>query len=137
VRLSAVTLSVALPAADAARLAGDLPRGAVVWGPLPLMRFRVCPAMPAGGCTGCGGAPQLTDRRGVRWTVLCAEKQYSRLLNPVPLDLSGRDLPGIDYRLCYFTAESAADCAGVVDRFLRGGRPTGPHTTGMAFSRLL
>ncbi len=134
--LSALTVSFEIPMSAVKSLGGGIKRGAAVYGYLPLMRFRNCPVRANVGCAACGGNGSLTDRKGVLFPVECGEKRYSTLLNSVPLDIAGRDDPA-DFRLLWFTRETAAECGQVIGRFLRGERAGGPHTGGLYYRRLL
>ena len=88
------------------------------------------------GCLGCDGRRQLTDRQGEKFTVLCHGKQFSSLLNPVPLYVSDRDLGGLDFQLAYFTTEDAETCRAVAARMaarepFSGRRTLGPYCRSM------
>lgn len=134
--LSALTVSFELPISAAQNLGGGICRGAVAYGYLPLMRFRNCPVRAHIDCAACGRNGSLTDRKGVSFPVECGEKSFSTLLNSVPLDMAGRDDPA-DFRLLWFTKESADACARVIGRFARGERTDEPHTGGLYYRKLL
>lgn len=134
--LAALTVSFELPIGAVKSLGGGIRRGAVAYGYLPLMRFRNCPVRAHIGCAACGQNGSLIDRKGVSFPVECGQKCFSTLLNSVPLDMAGRDDPA-DFRLLWFTKESADDCARVIGRFERGERTDAPHTGGLYYRRLL
>ena len=134
--LESLTVSFELPMSAVKALGGAIPRGIAAYGSLPLMRFRNCPVRANQGCAVCGGRGELTDRKGVRFPVECGERRYASLLNSVPLDIAGRDDPA-DFRLLWFTRESAPACAGVIERFRRGEKSDGPHTGGLYYRKLL
>ena len=115
-------------------LGGELPRGILAYGFLPLMRLRACPAKA--GCASCGGSPELTDRRGVRFPLLCHGKQYTTLLNSVPLYIGDKAWGGADYAVLYFTRESREACREVLDLFRQGGTPDFPRTNGLYYRTL-
>ena len=119
------------------RLGGRIPRGIVAYGRLPLMLFRCCPMQGKKGCLGCDGRRQLTDRQGEKFTVLCHRKQYSSLLNPVPLYVSDRDLRDLDFQLAYFTVEDAGICRAVAERMAAGAPFEGRRTLGPYFRSML
>ena len=121
----------------AGKLGGTIPRGIIAYGRLPLMLFRCCPMQGKKGCLGCDGRRQLTDRQGERFTVLCHRKQYSSLLNPVPLYVSDRDLRGLDFQLAYFTVEDAGSCRAVAARMVAGAPFEGSRTLGPYFRSML
>ena len=134
--LASLTASFELPMGALRALGGAVPLGAAAYGRLPMMRYRNCPVRANIGCAACGGAGRLTDRRGIGFDVECGGKQFSTLLNSVPLDIAGRDDPA-DFRLLWFTREDRAACAAVIDRFRRDEKPDGPHTGGLYYRKLL
>ncbi len=115
----------------------QIPFGLLTYGSLPLMKFRACPGKAAGGCRACGGVRTLRDRTGADFRLLCREKQYSELLNCVPLYTADRLRPPLDFETLYFTAESGEACAEIAEA-CRDGRPIAePHTAGLYFRKLL
>lgn len=129
-------LSPEIRLAGVDKLGGGIPRGIVAYGHLPLMLYRCCPMQGKKGCLGCDGRRQLTDRQGEKFTVLCHGKQFSSLLNPVPLYVSDRDLGGLDFQLAYFTTEDAETCRAVAARMAArepfpGRRTLGPYCRSM------
>ena len=123
-------LSPEIRMAGVEKLGGSIPKGIVAYGHLPLMLYRCCPMQGKKGCLGCDGRRQLTDRQGEKFTVLCHRKQFSSLLNPVPLYVSDRDLRGLDFQLAYFTVEDAGTCRAVAARMAAGEPFEGRRTLG-------
>ena len=115
---------------------GTLPRGIVAYGRLPLMRWRSCPLRAGIGCAACGGKGSLTDRLGVEFPVECSQKQYSSLLNSLPLHMAEKDLRGFDFLLLYFTGESPAQCRSVWDDYRQKRPMEGRRTGGLYFREL-
>ncbi len=134
--LASLTVSFELPMAAIRELDGPAPWGLAVYGRLPLMRFRNCPVRAHLGCEKCAGRGSLTDRRGVAFPVECGERRYSTLLNSVPLHIAGRETPG-DFRLLWFTRETAAQAAAVTEDFLLDRPSEGPRTGGLYYRKLL
>ncbi len=128
--VSETLLSPEVRLAGAEKLGGRIPRGIAAYGHLPLMLFRCCPMQGKNGCRGCDGRRQLTDRQGEKFTVLCHRRQYSSLLNPVPLYVSDRDLRGLDFQLAYFTTEDAPVCRAAAARMAAGEPFEGRRTLG-------
>ena len=133
-----VTLSFELSLRLAAALEGPLPRGILGYGYLPLMTFRNCPARSARGCGGCQGNSAVTDRRGNVFSVRCRERQYSQLLNMVPLWLGDKQdsIRGMDHVTLRFTGENAAGCLRIARAWRAGEALGGPVTRGLAFREL-
>ena len=135
--LADTTASFELPVKMGSRLGGQKPRGVLAYGRLPLMQFRACPARTEKGCGACVGRPELVDRKGVVFPMLCHERKYTTLLNSVPLYLGDKALPPFDFMTLYFTTEDPAACRRVFEGFLRGEAPWFDRTSGLAFRTLL
>ncbi len=135
--LSSITVSFELAMAKIKALGGDLPRGILSYGYVPLMHLRNCPVRAATGCAKCGQCGELVDRMCIAFAVECDQKRSAALLNSVPLDLAGRNLAGMDYQLLYFTRESREDIAAIAQRFLNGQKTEKPHTSGLYYKALL
>ena len=131
------TVSFELPLRMGARLGGTKPRGVLGYGWLPLMQFRACPARGEKGCGGCDGRPELVDRRGVIFPMVCHDRRYTTLLNSVPLYLGDRALPPFDFVTLYFTTEDRDACRRVYEGFRRGDTPWFDRTSGLAYRTLL
>ena len=134
--LQSATVSFELAMGKVKALSGQLPRGIIAYGHLPLMRWRNCPVKAFRGCGDCGGKGSLTDRLGLRFEVECGDRKFSSLLNSVPLHVADKDLRGLDYLLLYFTRESAAECGRITEDF-RLRRKSGDKRTGGLYYREL
>lgn len=135
--LSALCVSFELSAPKIRDLKSDLPLGMIVAGRLPLMQLRSCPARSDKGCGSCGGRPVVTDRKGAAFPLVCRERRYSTLLNSIPLYLCDKKLPPLDFYAVYLTVETAEEAAALIRSALCGDPPDAPHTTGLAFRKLL
>ena len=131
--LADTELSFELTLAQAARLGAKLPRGLVIYGRLPLMLCRNCPAAnSAKGCLHCKTAPELTDRKGIRFPMQCFGA-CTEILNSVPLSLSDRysEIKGQDFGVLRFTTEDTAEADRVIGNYLdamRGSSVSGMET---------
>ncbi|MBQ7624919.1 MAG: U32 family peptidase [Clostridia bacterium] len=134
--LSAATLSFELNMSKIERLGGALPRGYLVYGRLPLMRFRNCPVKPPSGCGACRGTGELSDRTGARFTVLCGGKKFGTLLNGVPLHLGGKRQAKADFKLLYFTTETREECERIRDEIKQNKESSLPRTGGLYYREL-
>jgi putative protease len=128
-----MTVSMEMHHKQLSALNGAMPRGALVYGYLPLMQLRCCPAQGAQGCGNCDGHPMLTDARGTAFGLMCNGRRTVTLLNSVPLNLADTELKGIDFQVLYFTKETAAQCAAVCRGFERGDVPDEARTKGLYF----
>ncbi len=126
-------LSFELSAADIRNIRTDLPTAAVVYGRLPLMKYRVCPLQGETGCGSCPGRGVLTDRKGASFPLACEGRKYTVMYNSVPLDVLNRDFSFVDHRILYFTDESAAECERIL-RCARAGKTAAQkHTAGLYY----
>lgn len=130
-------LSFELPLTKAARMGANIPRGLLLYGRLPLMLCRNCPAANApGGCQHCAQPPVLTDRKGAAFPVFCRNSGGSRqieVLNSVPLCMTGRqaEMQGQDFAVLRFTVENMVECDEIL-RCAREEKPCpGPSTRGL------
>lgn len=135
--LKDITVSIEMAMDELRDLPGGIPRGLVAYGYLPLMKFRACPGFHQGGCAKCKGLFKLTDRKNESFTVICRSRQFSELLNCVPLYVAPGKIRGADFATLYFTTESADECRSVTDLFLEGGTASFRHTNGLYFREVL
>ncbi len=115
----------------------DLPLGIVVYGYLPLMKFRACPAMGKEGCKGCSRDKYLTDRKGERFRILCHDSKYSELLNCVPLYAADKALPDMNFYTLYFTVEDKKECETIFRMVQASEIPSFRRTAGLYARELL
>ena len=134
--LSDTTISFELPVKMGAKLGGRKPRGIIGYGRLPLMQFRACPARSEKGCGNCEGYPELIDRKGVVFPLLCHDRHYTTLMNSVPLYLGDKDIPVFDFVTLFFTTESVDTCRRVYEGFRAGELPWFDRTSGLSFRTL-
>ena len=131
------TVSPELAFAKIRKMKGSLPRGAILYGYLPLMKCRACPGRTERGCEGCSGLAQLTDRTGAKFPLICRNKQYSEILNSVPLYAADRAVPKLDFEELYFTVESADECRHIFELYREKAPADFPRTAGLYFRELL
>ena len=133
-------LSFELTLAQASRIGGDLPRGLLLYGRLPLMLCRACPAANSGKpCAECR-EPELTDRRGIRFPVQCYGA-CSEVLNSVPLSLADRlhDVRNADFGLLRFSTEQPRDAERILASYFAAldgeppRAPEGAYTRGLYY----
>ena len=115
----------------------DAGLGILVYGYLPLMKFRACPAMGKDGCRGCTRDKYLTDRKGEKFRILCHDSQYSELLNCVPLYAADKNIPDFDFHTLYFTVESKEECRDIFEMVQRKENPPFRRTAGLYNRELL
>ena len=135
--LSDVIVSPELAFAKMRKMKGSTPRGAILYGYLPLMKCRACPARGAKGCGSCEGHATLKDRTGAAFPLLCRDKQYSEVLNSVPLYAADRAVPRLDFEVLYFTVESAQQCEEILRLYEAKAPAPFARTAGLYFRELL
>lgn len=124
-------LSFELTLAQARAIGGSLPRGLFAYGRLPLMLTRSCPIRNGMDCAQCSRGQSLTDRKGVCFPVRC-RGGAAEVLNSCALDFADRmkEMEGMDFALLYFTTESRAECAEIMQRYRTGMRADSGFTRG-------
>ena len=135
--LEDVLLSPELAFAKMRKMKGEMPRGAILYGYLPLMKCRACPGKTGKGCGSCTGLSKLTDRTGKEFPLICREKQYSEILNCVPLYAADRTVPKLDFEELYFTIETKEECRRICGLRAEKAPADFPRTAGLYFRELL
>ena len=135
--LEDATLSFELSFALARKLEGDLKRGFIGYGYLPLMNFRNCPARANIGCAECKGESCLKDRKDESFRLLCKDKKYTQLLNCVPLYAGDRSLPPVNFETLYFTTEPRQEAERIASLYRSRSALDGRRTAGLYFRELL
>lgn len=131
------TLSIELSFSKVRKMKGDLRRGVIGYGYLPLMKMRACPAMDEGGCGTCTGVRVMIDRKGEKFTLLCRERAYSELLNCVPLYVADKPVPPLDFETLYFTTEDQKQCKYIMQLYEEKSVPPFRKTGGLYYRDLL
>jgi len=131
--LADALISMELSFNEAKKLKAELPFGFVIYGYLPLMKFRACP----GDCKICSGQSEIMDRMGEKFTLICREKKYSELLNSVPLYVGDRQIPRCSFTELYFTVESRGEAEKVANIVRLGEEFPARKTAGLYFRELL
>lgn len=133
--LTAVTVSSELKLSDAASLKGDIPRGICAYGSIPLMLTRNCPIKNGKSCKDCRQNSYLTDRKGIRFPVVCSEQNAGEVLNSRPIYLADKqeDFKNLDFILLYFTKEKKETVAHIIESYQNGNEPSGEFTRGLYY----
>lgn len=131
-------ISCEMTLGEAARLGGEIPRGAMIYGRIPLMLTRNCPVRNKLTCAECGGKSFLVDRMGVEFPVVC-KNGCSIILNSRPLWVADKknEMRNLDYGLIYFTNEDKAECKKIISEVLSGANPPSEFTRGLYFKGVL
>jgi len=115
----------------------SMPLSLVVYGRLPLMRYRACPIRVSVGCNECQGEGEIKDRYGNTFPVECWKKKVSSLLNSVPLYIGDKSIPEAEITVYWFTNEDQNDIKHVIDCFRGHMKPDFDRTTGLYYREVL
>ena len=103
-----VELSLELTFARVNRLGGNIGRGVISYGYLPLMLCRNCPAKSVGlDCKSCKNKSFMTDRQGKRFFLRC-DGNCTEVLNCVPLYIAEEEISKVStsFRMWRFSVEN-------------------------------
>ncbi len=130
----AAVLSPELLLADAKNIQGNIPKGIISYGRLPLMLTRNCPVKNGLTCSECKRKQVLTDRKGTQFPIRC-RNGYSELLNSKVIWLADRknEFDGIDFQILYFTDESPERVDEVITAYQNGTSPDCDFTRGLYY----
>lgn len=112
--------------------------GIIAYGRLPLMLTRNCPVKNSIGCEKCGKNGVLTDRKGVRFPVVCSQYPCVEILNSVPLYMADRMHEiKTDFIHFYFTDESAEDIQKIAALYEKRAKADFEYTRGLYYRGVL
>lgn len=135
--LEDATLSFELSESAINRLGGVIKRGSYIYGHLPLMLMRSCPQKSDFGCGSCNGRTYLTDRKNIRFPLLCHNKEFTTLHNGIPLYIGDKPLKNLDFYTLYFTVEDKEECGRIFKITSKCGTLGGQKTKGVFARELL
>lgn len=132
--VKSITLSPELTLAQCAAIGGEVQRGIIAYGRLPLMLTRNCPVKNAVSCAECRKKGALTDRMGVSFPVMC-HGNYQEILNSRPIYMGDRteEIKNIDFMSFLFTREKAKSVDAVLDAYRKGKKAKGDFTRGLCY----
>ena len=130
----AAVLSFELSVDDAVRIGGDINKGIISYGRLPLMLMRNCPGNLSGGCKNCAQKRTLTDRKAVEFPIMC-NGEFSELYNSKYLWMFDRkqEYNALDFELLLFTDESKERVREVIKSAIWGSKPDCDFTRGLYY----
>lgn len=123
-------LSFEMKLSQISSLSGDIKRGIIAYGRLPLMLTRNCPIKSQVGCKNCKKI--LTDRKGENFPVYCYD-DYAEILNCNILYLGDKkdEIKAVDFMTMLFYDESAEEINKAVDDFFSEKNPPRDFTRGL------
>ena len=106
--------------------------GMLVYGYAPLMLTRNCPIKNDIGCFECNGHGHLTDRKGMKFPVICSDFPCVEMLNCVPTYMLDRlDEIHTDFIHFAFTVESEKQVENIISLYKSGAKPDFKYTRGL------
>lgn len=106
--------------------------GMLVYGYAPLMLTRNCPIKNDIGCFECNGHGHLTDRKGMKFPVICSDFPCVEMLNCVPTYMLDRlDEIHTDFIHFAFTVESEKQVENIISLYESGAKPDFKYTRGL------
>lgn len=128
------TVSAELTLSKMKKLGGNIPRGMIAYGNIPLMLTRSCPIKNGKTCDKCRGNSYLTDRLGVKFPVVCSNG-CSEVLNSRPIYLGERlrEIENMDFITLYFTKETKSQVQDIIKAYQNGDKPFMEYTRGLYY----
>ena len=132
---ASLTLSPELTLSEAGEI-GD--GGLLLYGRLPLMLTRNCPAANGGGCGRCqdGGQspPVITDRKNIAFPLVC-RYGCTEVLNSRPLWMADRmrEVGFASFGMLWFTIETGEETQRVLAAYREGAPSQGEYTRGLYY----
>ena len=132
--VKSVTLSPELTLSQIEKIGGNVERGIVAYGRLPLMLVRNCPIKNVKSCTECKGKAFLTDRMGIKFPVEC-KGYYREILNSRAIYMGDRlnEIKNVDFITFLFTREKRENVDAVLDAYRKGKKAKGDFTRGLYY----
>ena len=123
-------LSFEMKLSQISSLSGDIKRGIIASGRLPLMLTRNCPIKSQVGCKNCRRI--LIDRKGAKFPVYCYN-DYAEILNCNTLYLGDKkdEIRGVDFMTMLFYDETPDEINKAIDNFINEKNPPADFTRGL------
>lgn len=130
----ATVLSFEMSLEDAVHCGGEIPKGIISYGRLPLMLVRNCPNKNGLGCKNCDGRTTITDRKGIEFPIMC-RGEFSEMFNSRPVWLFDRkkEMTGLDFEVLNFTDETPERCDEILNLYRKNASPDTDFTRGLYF----
>ncbi len=130
-----VELSFEMTLNEIKKLRGEIPRGIIVYGRLPLMLTRNCPGVNTfNNCAGNCGKCEIADRKNVKFPMLC-DGVCTEILNSVPLYMGDRknEIHGVDFFTLRFTVENSVESEENFQVFNNSNKLSKSYTRGLYY----
>lgn len=118
-------------------MVGNIKKGFIAYGRLPLMLHRNCPNKSRNGCHTCSGRFEITDRKGIKFPVICRDG-FCEMLNSRPVWMFDKTdgFSGADFAVMYFTDETREECSETIAAAHKKQGPTKEYTRGLYYRKV-
>lgn len=132
--LEDVEVSFEMSFDNISNLNGQIKRGIIAYGRLPMMITRNCPAKNGNSCKDCSRTPVLTDRKGIKFPMIC-NFGCTEVLNSVPLYMADRinEIKNIDFLVLRYTVENSVESGENLNAFNRNEQCKNGITRGLYY----
>lgn len=129
-----LTLSCEMTLQKLCKIGGNVKRGIIAYGRLPLMLTRNCPMKNVTDCSQCKQSGFLKDRKGIIFPIACSNG-CSEILNSRPIYMADRldEIKNMDFITLYFTKESVFEVQSVLDAYRTEKSPNCEFTRGLYY----
>lgn len=137
--LQDVQLSPELNVDQIQKLGGEIKRGVCVYGYMPLMITRNCPAKSARiECEACKKQSYLTDRKGISQRLVC-NGITTEILNAVPTVMTDRlhELKNVDFHMLEFYVENYVETVEILSSYRAKKNVENKYTRGLFYRGVL
>lgn len=131
-------LSAEISLKELKNINAEIPVGVLAYGRLPLMLTRNCPLKNGRTCAECDKKGFVTDRKGVRFPIMC-RSGYSELLNSAPLYMADRldEISDVDFLVLYFTNETSDEAEKIIKMYNTRAKAEGDYTRNLYYRDLI
>ncbi len=138
-KIEDIQLSCELNLKQIEEIGGDIKRGVCVYGYLPLMICRNCPAKYAGfDCKSCKKQSYLTDRKDIKQRLFC-NGITTEVLNAVPTVMTDRlnEIKNVDFHIMEFYVENHVEIVKKLRQYQEKINVEANYTRGLYYRGVL
>lgn len=118
-------------------ISGDIKKGVICYGKVPLMLTKNCPNKNGNGCKTCNKHAVITDRLGIEFPIGC-RFGFSEIFNSRPIYVLDRmNEFSVDFGVLYFTDETADECDEIINLINRKSAIKTEYTRGLYYRTVM
>ncbi len=115
---------------------GNIEKGIICYGKVPLMLTKNCPNKNGAGCKNCRQKAIITDRLGIEFNIAC-RFGFSELYNSRPIYIIDRmNEFNVDFAVLYFTFETSKECEEVINNINTKNSLEKEYTRGLYYKQV-